>query len=277
PYPGINVSMLLSHRSGLPNYLHAMDDKKLWDKNKTVTNEDMLQFLIQHQPKISFKPNTRFNYCNTNYVLLAMIIEKVSGKSFPDFLRENLFLPMGMTHSFVFTRADSATATPSFNYGGNFWKNDFLEYTYGDKNVYSTPQDMLKWDEALYSGKFIRQSLLDSAFTPQSHEKPSVHNYGLGWRLLMIPNGKKVVYHFGKWHGFTPAFARLTDERATIIILGNKYNSAIYRTAGQMYKLFGDYDTRLGQSDPDENRSTAEPPPPPPVKKATRSKLKVKS
>src|SRR5690606_17889322 len=74
-----------------------------------------------------------------------------------------------------------------------------------------------------------------------SNETRSIHNYGLGWRLLMLPNGKKVVYHFGRWHGFTPAFARLIDEKATIIILGNKFNRNIYNSAHKAYDLFGNY------------------------------------
>ncbi|MBD0350338.1 MAG: serine hydrolase, partial [Flavisolibacter sp.] len=72
---------------------------------------------------------------------------------------------------------------------------------------------------------------------------PSMHNYGLGWRLLFFPNGKKVVYHNGRWHGFNSAFARLTEERVTIIILSNKFNHATYTVARKLYNLFGDYDT----------------------------------
>ncbi|MET0634940.1 MAG: serine hydrolase domain-containing protein [Chitinophagaceae bacterium] len=241
PYPGVTVKTLLNHRSGIPNYVYFMDDKKLWDPKKTVTNPDVLAFIYQHKPPRSFKPDTRFSYSNTNYVLLAEIIEKVTGKTFPDFLKENLFVPLKMNHTFVYTHHDSTNVTPSFDGRGGYWKDDFLEGTVGDKNVYSTPRDMLKWDQALYTGKFIRQSLLDTAFTPYSNETRSIHNYGLGWRLLMIPNGKKVVYHFGKWHGFTPAFARLIDEKATIIILGNKYNRNIYNSAHKAYDIFGNY------------------------------------
>jgi len=259
PYPGVTVKMMLSHRSGLPNYVYFMDDKKKWDHAKYVTNEDMLQFLYTEKPNRSSAPGTRFSYCNTNYVLLAMIVEKVTGKKFPDFLQETIFVPLQMKHTYVFTLKDSLTATPSFEPRGGVWKNDFLEGTYGDKNIYSTPQDMLKWDQVLYTGQFIRQSLLDSAFTPQSLERPSVHNYGLGWRLLMLPNGKKVVYHFGRWHGFTPAFARLIDEKATIIILGNKFNRSIYNAAHKAYDLFGDY---LQHRSDDAGEETETPPEP---------------
>jgi CubicO group peptidase (beta-lactamase class C family) len=172
-------------------------------------------------------------------------------------MKEHLFDPLQMKNTFVFSLADTLSAAPSFNHRGGYWQNDMMEGTYGDKNIYSTPQDLLKWDQALYTEQFLSKRLLDSAFKPYSLERPSVHNYGLGWRMLLLPNGKKVIYHFGRWHGFNAAFARLTDEKVTIIILGNKYNSRIYKTASKSYDLFGNYlqDKNSRDSDPDENES----------------------
>lgn len=244
PYKGITVFMLLTHRSGLPDYVHFMGDSKKWDVKTMVTNELMLQFLFEQQPKPNFSPNRGFSYCNTNFVLLAMIVEKVSGLSFPDYMQQNIFGPLQMNHTYVYQLKDTSHATPSFKINREFWPDDHLEGTYGDKNIYSTPKDMLQFDQALYGEQLIRPTLLDSAFTPYSNEKPSVHNYGLGWRMLNIPNGKKVIYHFGRWHGFTPAFARLTDEKATIIILGNKFNRSIYNAGHDLYDIFGDYQQR---------------------------------
>jgi CubicO group peptidase (beta-lactamase class C family) len=257
PYPGITVKMLLNHRSGLPNYVNFMGDAKKWDTRITVTNEMMLDFLYTKKPQRDFAPDTRFTYSNTNYVLLAMIIEKVSGRPFADYMKTYLFDPLRMKHTYVCTLDKDSLATRSFKANGAIWDNDHLEGTYGDKNIYSTARDMLKWDQALYSGVFIRQSLLDSAFTPYSFERPGIHNYGLGWRMLLIPNGKKVIYHFGRWHGFTPAFARLTDEKVTIIILGNKFNRNIYNAAHLAYDLFGNYQQQ--RNDDKEETDTPEP------------------
>ncbi len=240
PYPGITVKLLLNHRSGLPNYLYFLSNSD-WDKKKYATNEDVLQFLINKKPNKSYDPDKRFNYCNTNYVLLALIIERITGKTFPEYMQQKIFGPLQMTNTFVFTLKDTLTSTPSFTNNGTYWNFDFLDATYGDKNIYSTPQDLLKWDQSLYSGQLLDKALLDSAFAPQSFEKPSIHNYGLGWRLQLLPNGKKVVYHFGKWHGFNAAFARLIHEKATVIILGNKFNRNIYRAAHLCYDIFGDY------------------------------------
>ncbi len=247
PYSGITVRMLLSHHSGLPNYLYFITDS-IWDKTKKVTNQDVLDILYSKQPKAYFTPGSRYGYSNTNFVLLALIIEKLSGEKYPEYMKEHFFEPLQMDHTYVFTPGDSATATPSFNYNNRLWQNDFLEWTYGDKNIYSTPRDLFRWSEALFNGKLINPSLLDSAFTPQqfgSQQKSkrivSIHNYGLGFRLLFAPNGKKVIYHFGRWHGFNAAFARLEDEKVTIIILGNRFTKMIYYAARLSYDLFGDY------------------------------------
>lgn len=274
PYPGITVQMLLNHRSGLPNYVNFADRSKNWDKKKYLTNEDMLNLLYTEKPPKSFPPGKHFSYSNTNYVLLAMIVEKVTGHRFPEYMQSKFFGPLQMTHTYIFTPADSARSTPSFNYNGAWWQNDFLEYTYGDKNVYTTPRDLLKWDQALYTDQVLGKTLLDSAFKPYSNERPSVHNYGLGFRLLMMPNGKKVVYHFGRWHGFNAAFARLIDEKVTVIILGNKFTRNIYNTAMHSYDLFGNYHNNQQAEDDESPESVAaekkESPPKPKVSKARR-------
>ena len=242
PYNNITVKMLLNHRSGLPNYLYYMEEKG-WDRNLPATNEDVLRTLAEWKPNKAFTAGKRYNYCNTNYVVLASIIERVSGVPYPQYMEDNFFDPLQMHHSFVKTIADTAVVY-SYQPNGAFWTLDFSDGPYGDKNIYSTPRDLLKWDQALYHGKIISPALLDSAFKPYSHEKAGTKNYGLGWHLLMLPNDKKVIYHNGRWHGFNSAFARLTDEKVTIIIAGNKYNPGVYRASKKMYNLFGPYDGR---------------------------------
>ncbi|MBS1931770.1 MAG: beta-lactamase family protein [Bacteroidetes bacterium] len=247
PYTGITVRMLLSHHSGLPNYLYFIDDS-MWDKTKNVTNQDVLDLLFSHKPNAYFSPGAKYGYSNTNFVLLALIIEKLSGEKYPEYMKEHFFNPLGMYNTFVFTSNDSANATPSFNYNNHIWQPDFLDRTYGDKNIYSTPLDLFRWSRALFSGKLLNTSVLDSAFTPQQFATKKnlknitpMHQYGLGFRLLFTPNGKKIIYHFGRWHGFNAAFARLEDEKVTIIILGNRFNKMIYYAARMSYNLFGNY------------------------------------
>jgi CubicO group peptidase (beta-lactamase class C family) len=245
PYPGITVKMLLNHRSGLPEYLYYFE-KNNWDRKLYATNNDVLNTLMTWQPPKASNPDRRFDYCNTNFVLLALIIEKMSGMTYPQFMKQNFFDPLQMNHTFVYTPLDTATAVQSYDWRGGLWQRDFSDGPYGDKNIYSTPRDLLKWDQALYTGNIVDQKLLDSAYTPYSNERKSQHNYGLGWRLLVFENGKKVPYHNGRWHGFNSAFSRLTDEKVTIIMLTNKFNRGVYSTARKMYNLFGEYD---GQHD----------------------------
>src|SRR5690606_36062013 len=102
PYPGITVKMLLNHRSGLPNYVHFMD-KTSWDKKQYATNSDVLSILIKDKPNINFQPGKRFSYCNTNYILLAMIIEKITGKPYPESMQQKFFGPLQMKNTYVFT------------------------------------------------------------------------------------------------------------------------------------------------------------------------------
>ncbi len=226
PYHNISIRMLLNHRSGLPNYIYAMTKFPEW-KHKLATNNDMLQFLIDKQPTWYGYPNRGFNYCNTNYALLALLIEKVTGQSYSKYLQDNIFSPLGMNHSFVFTINDSANYKPSYQPNNRPFPIESMDVIYGDKGIYSTVRDMFLWDKALYNHAIISDTTYEKAIAPSSFEHPGTHNYGMGWRLLTLPDGK-IVFHNGWWHGNNNVFTRFIDDTATIIILGNKYNKAIY-------------------------------------------------
>jgi len=255
PYTDVTVKMLLSHRSGLPNYLNYLS---LLKKNDTCySNQDVLNSLFTLRPGLESRSGTRFNYSNTNYVLLAMIVEKITGEHFPAYLKRIFFDPLQMTNTFVYANQDSLTPTPSFEWTGRFWKPDPFDCTYGDKNVYTTAYDLLKWDQALSSGQLFKKETLESAYTPLSNERRSIHNYGLGWRMMIFPNGKKFVYHNGRWHGSNAVFVRFPDEKATMILIGNKYNRNIYSAAAKAYNIFGNYlpgqSQQYDDSGPDDN------------------------
>lgn len=247
PYTMVTVKMLLNHRSGLPNYLNYME-RMGWNRKQTATNLDILNTLINWHPPQAYNPGKHFNYNNINFVLLALIIEKVTGISYPKYMQDHFFTPLAMKHTFVKTQADSAKVVYSYQPNRALWMPDFSDGPYGDKNIYSTCRDLLKWDQALYDASIIKQQWLDSSFIPYSNEKPGIKNYGLGWHLLVLPNGKKVIYHNGKWHGFTSVFARLTDEHVTIIMMSNKYNMSVYQMSKKMYNLFGPYNGRHDNS-----------------------------
>lgn len=238
---GVTVRMLLNHRSGIPKYDHYMGNMG-WNRHKMMTNQDVLDFLIANRKKIPVgRPDHGFSYSNTNYALLALIIEKVSGQYYPDYLKHTFFDSLGMRDTYVFTHADSARSLPSYYYSGRPYAFDYMDFVYGDKNVYSTTRDLLKWDQALRTGStMFKQSTLDAAYSPYSFEKPGVNNYGLGWRMFVLKNGKKLVYHNGWWHGNRAAFVRLLDEDVTIVAVCNNDSKRIYAVK-EMADYFGDY------------------------------------
>jgi CubicO group peptidase (beta-lactamase class C family) len=242
PFPAVTLEMLLSHRSGLHNYVHFMY-KPYVDKHKFLNNGDVLQFIIDHQHErdvYNGQPGRHFEYSNTNYALLAMVIEKVSGLPYSDYLSQTFFQPLQMQDTYVYNLSDSAKAVSSFYQTGRPFRMEFLDLVYGDKNVYSTVRDMYKWDQALRSGRLFSTGTLDSAYAGYSFEKPGQRNYGLGWRMLFIPNGKKLIYHNGWWHGNRTVFLRMLDEDATIIALSNNDYKNVY-SSKKLCDLIGDY------------------------------------
>ena len=229
-YPGVTIRTLLNHRSGLPNYVYFMEELG-WNRNDFVKNSDVLNALITQKDRIRNieKPNRHFNYCNTNYVLLALLIEKLSGVSYPNYIKQEIFAPLHMDDSFVYTDMDSVRATPSYDWRQQTAAFMNLDKVYGDKNIFSTPRDLLKWDRLLYTNQFLQDSILAQAYQPYSNERAGIRNYGLGWRMYDYPNGYKIIYHNGWWHGSNAVFIRLIKEDATIILIGNQYNRNIYR------------------------------------------------
>lgn len=230
-YPGVTIRNLLSHRSGLPNYLYFMDELG-WNKSAYIKNMDVFDYLVKRKSEIKdiSSPDTHFNYCNTNYVLLALLIEQISAVSFPQFINQTFFVPLQMTNSFVYTPADSTRVNPTYDWRGTLIPMNELDQVYGDKNIYSTPRDLLKWDRLLATNLMFKPEIFQLAYAPYSNERPGIRNYGLGWRMNIYPDGKKLVYHNGWWHGNSASFIRIIDEDATIIVMSNRFSRSIYKS-----------------------------------------------
>lgn len=232
PYPQVTVFTLLSQRSGLPKYEHFIEKIKpapVELSKKYLTNQDILKLLIDYKPELARTTNTGFIYCNTNYALLALIIEKVTAKSFPEAMQQMVFQPLKMKHSYIFQEKDTLTAAKSFyQKGPRVYPYDRLDIIYGDKNVYTTPRDLLNFSKALYSKDFLRADLKEMIFEPYSNEKPGINNYGLGFRMKIFNDNEKLTYHNGWWHGTNSVFAHLLKSKVTIIAIGNKYSTRVY-------------------------------------------------
>lgn len=232
PYPGNTVRTLLSHSSGIPYYANFMD-KYGWDRSKTATNADVLYSLYANRPPQEFSPGSRFRYCNTNFVLLALIVEKVTGRFFPDVVHDSIFNKCGMTHSYVVSQKNPQDFIPSF-YGGRFFGFDYLDGVYGDKNVFTTCRDMMKYDSCIRENVMLNQALYDSAWKPyfkDTHYRSTSEYYGLGWRLNIFPDSLVIPYHNGWWHGNNSVFQRVIADTAVIIVTGNRFASRIYQSA----------------------------------------------
>ncbi len=241
PHEATTVRMLLNHRSGLRNYAYFTDDKGVWDKKNTLTNQDVLDLLATKPIGLESKPGTRFGYCNTNYALLALIIEKATGKSYPEAMKEMIFEPLGMKNTFVFDNLEKKDEV-SQSYKNNYLRLafEFLDQVYGDKNIYSTPRDLLKFDIATYSDEFLSPEMKTEMFKGYSYETKGQRNYGLGIRMLEFETGQKYFFHNGWWHGNTSSLVTLRKEKVTIIALSNKYTHKTYKTK-KLAPHFGDY------------------------------------
>ncbi|WP_130734626.1 serine hydrolase [Flavobacterium sp. J27] len=241
PYDEITLQSLLTHRSGLPNYLYFTDNDTIWDKTKTIKNEDILKIINTKKVGLDFEPNSKFSYNNTNYALLALIIEKVTKLSFPKAMKTLLFEPLGMKDTFVF-EIEKQQDTVGKNYKST-WEAipfNYQDGVYGDKNIYSTPRDILKLDLATYSDDFLSKDIKLKAYKGYSYEKKGVNNYGLGIRLREWDDGTIMFYHNGWWHGNKTSYITLKKDTVTMIALSNKYTSKVYQTK-RLSSLFGNY------------------------------------
>ena len=230
PYKNITVEHLLSHRSGLPNYTYFCGEF-LSDSICSLSNQNMLDIMIKHQPKAWLNPGLRFNYCNTNYALLALIIEKVSQKSYSTFLKEELFKPLGMNHSYTALNIDSTKEYITRGYTMKYGcvANDRYDGVVGDKGIYTTTYDLFLLSTALYQHKLLANTTQELAFSPHSKEVKT-HNYGFGWRMRNMNDSAKEVFHNGWWHGYRTSFHRRLKDSLTIIVLSNRLNKSVYST-----------------------------------------------
>lgn len=242
PYEDCTIRMLLSHRSGMRNYAYFTDrDKSVWDRHNQLTNKDILNILATKDIGLESKTGTRFSYCNTNYAMLALIIEKITGLTYKEAMSQMIFKPLGMTHTYVFDDdKDRKKIVPSYKGNGVEIGFDYLDNVYGDKNVFSTARDLLKFDRARQSPDFLKPELLKQVYTGYSNERKGTKNYGLGIRMINWETGQNYYFHNGWWHGNTSSYIPLMKENVTIIALSNKMTRNTYAVR-KLAPIFGDY------------------------------------
>jgi CubicO group peptidase (beta-lactamase class C family) len=233
PYPNVTIFTLLSQRSGLPKYEYFFDEKSKLEKiefsKEFLTNRDILDMLIRYKPQLLREPNTGFIYCNTNFAILALIIEKITKTDFPEAMNLMIFQPLKMKNTYILTEKKMGSAAKSFYPKNNrVYPYNRLDLIYGDKNVYSTPRDLFNFSRAMFAKNFLREDLQKMIFQPYSNEKQGMNNYGIGFRMKIFNENEKLTYHNGWWHGTNSVFAHLLNSKVTIIAIGNKYSRRVY-------------------------------------------------
>jgi CubicO group peptidase (beta-lactamase class C family) len=258
----ITIRHLLNHSSGLrdydlgddpdePNYFRSFDVPRAPHE---YTSSEALRALSL-QPRLSFPPGHHFEYSNAGYVLLAQIIERVSGMRYGDFLRDAIFAPIGMKDTLVLDeRGEQRPTRLALGYARtpDGWRDVSYfptMYVYGHRGVISTINDLYKWDQALNTDRLVSQAALEQAFTPgrandgrelidpdMSRIMKRSMAYGFGWDISSL-GGEKTVEHTGRGIGYSAYIIRLPVRKITIVLLSNFVNPDRFETARRMIEL----------------------------------------
>ena len=214
----ITVRHLLTHTSGMGDY---PDD---FDLRRDYTEDEMVQ-RIKAIP-LAFQPGEKWSYSNLAYVTLGVLIHKVSGKFYGDFLQERVFKPLGMSTARVISEADivpnraAGYRLVNGELKNQNWVSPTLNTT-ADGALYLTVYDMAKWDAALYTDKLLKRSSLEQMWTPVKLNDGKTFPYGFGWALGNV-HGHRLIEHGGSWQGFKSQISRYVDDKLTIVVFANQ-------------------------------------------------------
>jgi CubicO group peptidase (beta-lactamase class C family) len=242
----ITIRQLLNHTSGLPDYEELLVGKKDFDSyfqsskrppaDHEFTAIDALQVLSRQQ-NLRFTPGERFEYSNSGYVVLAQIIERVSGERYAEFLKEKIFEPLGMRDTLVVDERKQSVPRLAIGYARRNGQWQDISYSpensiYGEDGIYSSANDLYKWDQALYGERLVRRSTLEMAFTPgRTNDGKEIDanypvipkrptSYGFGWIIASL-DGSEELFHTGSWSGYRSYLVRVPSQRISAIVLMN--------------------------------------------------------
>ncbi|MBT3342163.1 MAG: serine hydrolase [Gemmatimonadetes bacterium] len=233
----VTTRQLMTHQSGIPNYL---GDSEFWAE--AALGRDMAELLDVFQHKdLDFEPGSRYSYSNSAYVVLAHLLETVSGLSFEEYLQRNIFDPVGMDDTGVDQyRAIVPDRAHGYSTSGdgiiNTWWLDMYLLT-GAGNLYSTVRDLLRWDQALYTQTVLQRETLQQTYTPATLNDGNETAYGLGWRIGEV-HGLPYIGHSGSINGFTTQIYRYTRHGYTVIVLANNPRLHAGEVARQISEIY---------------------------------------
>lgn len=233
----ITIRHLLQHTSGLIAYEDLIPDTA----TVQVLDEDVLNMMMT-QDSTYFAPGSQYRYSNSGYAVLAMVVEKISGQPFAKFLQENIFKPLGMKSTVAYQKGISTVKHRAMGYrqeGGRFVFSDqsLTSAVLGDGGIYSSVEDLFKWDQALYTEKLVKKAALDLAFTSGSLTNGKSLDYGFGWRIDQYHNQPR-LWHTGSTSGFRNVIQRYPEARFSVIILTNRAEPDVQTLADKLADLF---------------------------------------
>ena len=225
----VTIHHLLSHTSGLIDYEDVMPE----GLDRQVRDADVLEILAG-QDRLYFEPGSQYRYSNSAYALLTLIVEAAAGVDYPDFVRERIFAPLGMDNSVAFVDGESTVANRAYGHSltdGEWTRTDQspTSAVLGDGGIYSSLQDMAKWDAALYDDRLLSDDTRALAFSNQTAvavDEDDVAAYGYGWRL----DGER-LWHSGETMGFRNVIIRDPSQRLTVLVLTNRNHPEPYALA----------------------------------------------
>ena len=216
-WANIKVRHLLTHTSGLGDYPSDFDLRRDY-------TQDELLAKVAVTP-LAFQPGDKWSYSNLGYLTLGILIGKVTGTFYGDFLQERIFKPLGMTTARIISEADILTnrAAGYRLVKGELKNQEWVSPTMNstaDGSLYLTVYDLAKWDAALYAEKLLKRSSFDQMWTPVTLNEGKTHPYGFGWVVVDV-RGHRLIHHGGSWQGFHCAIQRYVDDKLTIIGFDN--------------------------------------------------------
>ena len=232
----ITIHHLLAHTSGLIDYEDVMPE----GLDRQVRDADVLA-ILEGQDRLYFEPGTEYRYSNSAYALLTLIVNAATGERYADFLRERIFSPLGMDNSVAFEDGISTVANRAFGHSlvdGQWTRTDQspTSAVLGDGGIYSSLEDMAKWDAALYDGRLLSDATRALAFSDQtgvSVDEDNVDAYGYGWRL----DGER-MWHSGETMGFRNVIIRDPEQHLTVLVLTNRNAPRPYPLARRIMDEF---------------------------------------
>jgi CubicO group peptidase (beta-lactamase class C family) len=239
----ITIRHLLTHTSGMTDYPEGFDFRR------DYTEDELYQ--RAKQIPLAFQPGDKWSYSNIGYMMLGILIHRVSGKFYGDFLHERVFKPLGMTSTRVISEADiipNRAAGYRLDKGelkNQGWVSPSLNTT-ADGALYMNVYDMAKWDAALYGEKILKRSSLEQMWTPVKLNNGQTHPYGFGWSLGNV-RGHRFVQHGGAWQGFKAQIIRYLDDKLTVVLFANQIRANQFKLAQDVAAIFNPEYTPAGQ------------------------------